>query len=97
MKAMRLYTPEEIDGMSGVDALPALSDLVARYGKMVSSISRRMIRDEETARDAAQEAWLEVVRNLNSFRGESKVSTWIYAIAIRVILVIRKAGRRLLS
>jgi RNA polymerase sigma-70 factor (ECF subfamily) len=45
-----------------------------------------MIRHEETARDAAQHVWLEIVKAYPSFRGEAKVSTWIYTIARRVAL-----------
>jgi RNA polymerase sigma factor (sigma-70 family) len=60
-------------------------DHIARdYGRMVSSVCRRMITDEETARDAAQQVWAEIVRSYPSFRGESKISTWIYTITRRV-------------
>ena len=60
-------------------------DTIARvYGKMVSSVCRRMIMDEETARDAAQQVWVEVTKSFPSFRGESKISTWIYPITRRV-------------
>ncbi len=60
-------------------------DAIAReYGKMVSSICRRMITDDETARDAAQQVWVEITKSFSSFRGESKVSTWIYTITRRV-------------
>ncbi len=52
---------------------------------MVSSICRRMIHDEETAQDAAQEVWLAVMKSLPGFRGEAKLSTWIYTIAYRVV------------
>ena len=52
---------------------------------MVSSICRRMIYDEEGARDAAQEAWLEIMKSLPSFRGDSKISSWIFTITYRVV------------
>ncbi|MCL1809055.1 MAG: RNA polymerase sigma factor [Clostridiales bacterium] len=58
---------------------------VIEYGKMISILSNRMISDRETAQDAAQEVWVEVVKSLPSFCGESKLSTWIYTIAKRVI------------
>ncbi|HWR71903.1 MAG TPA: sigma-70 family RNA polymerase sigma factor, partial [Nitrospirota bacterium] len=62
-------------------------DCIARdYGRLVSSICRRMIQNEETARDAAQQVWVEVVKSFPSFRGDSKVSTWIFSIARRVAL-----------
>ena len=60
-------------------------DIAREYGPLVSSLCRRMIRDRETARDAAQEAWTDILRGLPGFRGESAVSTWIYAVAVRSI------------
>jgi RNA polymerase sigma factor (sigma-70 family) len=62
----------------------SLEDIAATYGKMVSSVCRRMIADQDTARDAAQHVWLEVVKSLPSFRGEAKLSTWIYTITRRI-------------
>ncbi|NOX35039.1 MAG: sigma-70 family RNA polymerase sigma factor [Deltaproteobacteria bacterium] len=64
----------------------SISNLVEDYGRLVSSICRRMIQDEETARDAAQEAWLEITKSLHSFRGGSKISTWIYTITYRAVM-----------
>jgi len=59
--------------------------IVRNYGPMVSSICRRMIEDRERARDAAQEVWIEVLKSLPGFRGESRLSTWITVIARRTI------------
>lgn len=67
--------------------------LVRGYGPMVSAICRRMIRDAETARDAAQQVWLEVIRSLPGFRGEARVSTWVYRIARRVVLAVARNER----
>lgn len=58
---------------------------MAQYGRLVSSLCWRMTRDEEAARDAAQEVWVAVLAGLPGFRGESSLSTWIYTIAWRVI------------
>ncbi len=66
------------------DTNASLEAIALEYGPMVSSICRRMIMDPETARDAAQQVWVEIVKSFPSFRGESKVSTWIYAITRRV-------------
>lgn len=60
-------------------------ELVARYGHLVSSLCWRMTRDEDAAREAAQEVWVAVLEGLDGFRGDSSLSTWIYAIAWRVI------------
>jgi len=62
----------------------SLDDIARDYGRMVSSICRRMIMDGETARDAAQQVWVEITKSFPSFRGESKISTWIYTITRRI-------------
>lgn len=67
------------------DVPPASDQLVAEYGRLVSSICRRMLRDGDAAREAAQEVWLAVLEGLPRFRGESSLSTWIYTIAWRVV------------
>jgi RNA polymerase sigma-70 factor (ECF subfamily) len=42
-----------------------------------------MLRDEHSARDVCQEIWLSVWKNLASFRGDAKFSTWVHPIATR--------------
>lgn len=66
--------------------MSSLSDNeIQEYGKMISILSNRMISNKEVAQEAAQEVWIEVIQGLSSFKGESKLSTWVYAIARRVI------------
>ncbi len=59
---------------------------LAAYEPMIGAIARRMIRDRERARDAAQDAWVAVVAGLGTFRGECRLSTWVYTVASREIL-----------
>ena len=61
------------------------NDDITEYGKMISILSNRMISNKDVAQEAAQEVWLEVFQSLPSFKNESKLSTWIYTIARRVI------------
>jgi RNA polymerase sigma-70 factor (ECF subfamily) len=49
------------------------------YPKIVRYLTR--VVGESEAEDAAQEAFLKIDRSLESFRGESSLSTWIYRIA----------------
>lgn len=62
----------------------SLNDIAHTYGKLVSSVCRRMIQDMELASDAAQEVWVQIVKSYPTFKGESKLSTWIYSITYRV-------------
>lgn len=67
--------------------------LVSEYGRLVSSLCWRMTRDEEVAREAAQEVWVAVLEGLSGFRGESSLSTWIYSITRRVVSRYAQAQR----
>ncbi len=62
-----------------------VKELVEKFGTMVSGISHRMIQNKELAREASQEVWFEVIKSLNTFNGNSELSTWIYTIAKRTI------------
>lgn len=61
-------------------------NIVNNYGGMVSSICHRMMRNSEDVKDAMQEAWAEILEGLADFRGEAKLSTWIYTVTYRVAL-----------
>jgi RNA polymerase sigma factor (sigma-70 family) len=68
--------------------------LVREYGGLVSAICNRMIQDRDIAEDASQQVWLEVIKSLPGFRGESKISTWIYKIAQRVVMNVALKERQ---
>lgn len=68
--------------------------LVEDYGHMVSSVCHRMVQDPHLAQDASQQVWLEVIKALPGFRGESKISTWIYSITRRVVLDFARNERQ---
>lgn len=71
---------------TGLCLSPLSADEVYReFSKPVSRLCRRMIRNHSTAEDAAQEAWVEIVKALPSFKGRSKASTWVWTIARRAI------------
>ena len=81
-------TVTEVDVMTPSQATfapPEPAAVVEQYGRLVSSICWRMTRDQEAAREAAQEVWLAVLEGLPRFRGEASLSTWIYTIARRVV------------
>ncbi|MGM0379593.1 MAG: RNA polymerase sigma factor [Bacillota bacterium] len=61
-------------------------EIIKKYGTLVSSLCFKMIRNKDIAKEASQEVWLEVLQSLDSFEKKSKLSTWIYKIAYRVII-----------
>jgi len=58
----------------------AFAELVARYQHLVFALVMRTVLDRSRAEDLAQEAFLRVHRGLPYFRGEAKLSTWIFRI-----------------
>jgi RNA polymerase sigma-70 factor (ECF subfamily) len=62
------------------------NQLAEQFGIKISRLAHRMIQNNDLAREAAQEVWYEIIKSIDSFRGESDISTWIYTIAKRTIL-----------
>ena len=53
-----------------------------------------IVRNEHDAREVCQEAWLAVWREIKSFRGASKFTTWVHPIAVRKALDHLRKRRR---
>lgn len=81
-------SPDELDRVdmtrlaSGADS--ALNSLMERHGARLFNYLLRLLQDETKANDAAQESFVKVYLNRAKFRGDSKFSTWLYAIATNV-------------
>ena len=60
----------------------AFAELVRNHQSAVRGLLRQLTRsDVALADDLAQEAFLRAYKNIRSFRGEAKFSTWLYRIA----------------
>lgn len=62
----------------------AFNDLVQRYEQRVFRLVFRMLGRRDEAEDMVQEVFVQVFKAVESFRGDSKLSTWIYRIAINL-------------
>jgi RNA polymerase sigma-70 factor (ECF subfamily) len=65
----------------------AFTTLYQLHNKRVYSVCLRMTNDGAEAEDLAQEAFIQVFRNLNAFRGDSAFSTWLYRVAVNTVLM----------
>jgi RNA polymerase sigma-70 factor (ECF subfamily) len=61
----------------------AFGTLMRAHYEPVFRLVNSMLRDEHSARDVCQEVWLTVWKNIGSFRGDAKFSTWLHPIATR--------------
>jgi RNA polymerase sigma-70 factor (ECF subfamily) len=91
--AARLGDPELIERTRAGD-MRALEALMRRHNRTLYRTARAILRDDAEAEDAVQEAYLRAYRALDSFRGESKFSTWLVRIAANEALMRRRRNVR---
>lgn len=60
----------------------AFRKLVDSYQKLVVNTCYGMLHNREDAEDIAQDVFIEVYRNVDRFRADAKLSTWLYRIAV---------------
>jgi len=62
----------------------AFNELVRTYERRVFALVYRMLGRRDEAEDMAQEVFVQVFKAIDQFRGDSKLSTWIYRIAVNL-------------
>ena len=73
----------------------ALGALLAELTPRMTAVALRFTRDRDAAADVVQNAFEKVCRHRRSFRGQSKVSTWVHRIvANEALMWIRAEARR---
>ncbi|TRZ66486.1 RNA polymerase sigma factor, partial [bacterium] len=73
----------------------AFSELVNAYKNKVYNTALGYLQNPEDAEDIAQEVFIEIFRSIETFKGESSLSTWIYRISVTKSLeLIRKRKRK---
>jgi RNA polymerase sigma-70 factor (ECF subfamily) len=65
----------------------AFDELVRRYRDRVYRLSYKILRHEDDAAEALQDAFLSAFRGIKNFKSESTFSTWLYRIATNASLM----------
>lgn len=73
----------------------AFTQLVDSYGEKLYWQIRKMVLDHEDANDLLQNTFMKAWTNLDCFRGEAKLSTWLYKIAVNECLTFLNKQRSL--
>jgi RNA polymerase sigma-70 factor, ECF subfamily len=71
----------------------AYAELVRRYGERLYEVARRVVGDEEDARDAVQETFLAAYRAIDRFAGTAALATWLHRVAVNAALMILRRRR----
>src|SRR4051794_26641269 len=70
---------------------PLTAERVFReYAPRVYNLARRMLGNDADAEDVTQDVLLQVVRKLDTFRGESAFPTWLHRVTVNAALAHRR-------
>jgi RNA polymerase sigma-70 factor (ECF subfamily) len=72
----------------------AFERLVRDNGPRMLALARRLMRDDESARDVVQDAFLSAFRSMGAFAGGSRLSTWLHRIVVNTALMRLRSRRR---
>ena len=72
----------------------AFAALVRQHQDEVYTLARRLVGDPHLASDVAQEALIRAWRALPKFRGDSRLSTWLYRVTVNTAWTHRERARR---
>jgi RNA polymerase sigma-70 factor (ECF subfamily) len=73
----------------------AFEEIMRKHNRMLFRTARAILRDDAEAEDALQEAYVQAYNSMQTFRAESKLSTWLARIvANEALMRLRKETRR---
>jgi RNA polymerase sigma-70 factor (ECF subfamily) len=72
----------------------AFEELLRAHTGRLLAVARRLLGNEEDARDAVQDAFLSAFRSIDRFDGQSALATWLHRIAVNAALTRLRSRRR---
>ncbi|MBT8321626.1 MAG: RNA polymerase sigma factor [Eudoraea sp.] len=72
----------------------AFRSLIEQYKHMVYTLALRIVKNKEDAEEVSQDTFLKAYHAIGSFKGDSKLSTWLYRIAYHRSLDYVKKNKR---
>ncbi len=85
-------TPEELARRATRGDRAAQEALVRAIQPPVRRLALRMLAEPSEAEDATQEILIKVLRGLRSFRGDSRLTTWVHTVAANHLRTLRTRG-----
>ncbi len=75
----------------------AFGDMIKLYTEPLYRQIRRMVQSHDDANDLLQNTFLKAWQNIENFRGDAKLSTWLYKIAINESMTYLEKERKRLG
>ena len=83
---LRGYSDEDLVDLARQGSENAVRALIKRNNQRLFRVARAVVRDDGEAEDIVQETYVRAFTKLNSFRGDSRFSTWLTRIALNEAL-----------
>lgn len=83
--------------MNDTDRRKFLSEIVSQYSEKLYWTIRRIVLDHDDANDILQNVFIKVWKGMNDFQNRSKLSTWLYRIAVNEALDFLRRKRDMAS
>lgn len=84
------YEPIDLNALRRKDKT-AFAQLVDQFSDQIYRLGFRMLGNQQDAEDILQETFIKAFEKIEGFKGQSKISTWLYRIAVNeALMLIRK-------
>jgi RNA polymerase sigma-70 factor (ECF subfamily) len=68
--------------------------MIENHQRLIINTCKGFLHNDEDAHDVAQDVFIEAYRSIKKFRGDSKISTWLYRIAVNRSLNFIRDNRK---
>jgi RNA polymerase sigma-70 factor (ECF subfamily) len=72
------------------EAKPTVEQVFRQFAPRVYHLARRILGNETDAQDVTQDVMVQVIRKLDTFRGESAFPTWLHRVTVNAALAHRR-------
>jgi RNA polymerase sigma-70 factor, ECF subfamily len=69
---------------------PTVEQVVQEHAPRIYNLARRMLGNDADAEDVTQDVLMQVVRKLDTFRGEAALPTWLHRVTVNAALAHRR-------
>lgn len=84
----------ELHKVSFLESQSDIRHIVEQYGDLVMTLCRKILVDKHLAEEATQDTFIKAYKNLDKFREDSSLRTWIYRIAYNTAIDYRRRRKR---
>src|SRR5690625_186227 len=74
--------PDNVDCLTTKDTDEVIEELMTLYSKKVYLLAYSFVKNHGNAEDITQEVFIKCYKNLDKYRGDATISTWIYRITV---------------